>query len=60
MIMWIAGKGLLYLCRELPDGTGFNILRLGIVVPLAAGVYMLAAKFLRIEMLSLLTGANHR
>ncbi|MFC1634661.1 murein biosynthesis integral membrane protein MurJ [Planctomycetota bacterium] len=60
ILMWMAGKGLLTLCRELPDGTGFNVIRLAIVVPSAAGVYVLAAKLLRIEMLSLLTGAKRR
>ncbi len=60
MLMWMAGKGLLLLFRELPDSTGFDILRLAVVVPLAAGVYALAAKLLRIEMLSLLTGPKRR
>jgi putative peptidoglycan lipid II flippase len=54
IIMWIAGQFLLYLCRGLPDGTGFNVLRLAIVVLLSAVVYAAAAKLLRIEMLSLL------
>jgi putative peptidoglycan lipid II flippase len=60
MFMWMVGKGVLLLCRGLPDGTGFDILRLAIVIPLAAGVYALAAKLLRIEMLSLLAGAKRR
>jgi hypothetical protein len=34
----------------------YNCLRLLVVVPLAAAVYILCAKFLRIEMLSLLAG----
>jgi putative peptidoglycan lipid II flippase len=54
ILMWIAGKFVLYLCRGLPDGTGFDLLRLAIVVSLAAAVYAAAAKLLRIEMLSLL------
>jgi putative peptidoglycan lipid II flippase len=60
ILMWMAGKGLLILCRGLPGGTGFNIIRLAVIVPSAAGVYVLAAKLLRIEMLSLLTGAKRR
>ena len=60
ILMWMAAKGLLYLCRELPDGTGFNVLRLAVVVPSAAGVYVVAAKILHIEMLSLLVGAEKR
>ena len=54
ILMWIAGQFFLYLCRGLPDGTGFNVLRLAIVVSLSAAVYAAAAKLLRIEMFSLL------
>jgi len=56
ILMWIAGQCLLYLCRELPDSTGFDILRLAVVVPTAAAVYTVAAKLLHIEMLSLFAG----
>ena len=52
----IVGILLLYACRTLPNATSFNILRLALVVPLTAGTYFLAAKLLRIEMLSLITG----
>jgi len=55
-IMLAAGAVLLYLCRDLPDSFRFNIIRLAIVVPLAAGVYILAARFLHIKELKLLTG----
>jgi len=54
ILMYVVGRCFLQLCRELPEGTGFDIIRLAVVVPLAAGVYALAAKLLRIEMLSLL------
>jgi putative peptidoglycan lipid II flippase len=54
IVMWIAGNFFLYLCRGLPEGTGFNVLRLAIVVLSSAAVYAAAAKLLRIEMLSLL------
>ncbi|MHC4226488.1 MAG: murein biosynthesis integral membrane protein MurJ, partial [Planctomycetota bacterium] len=60
ILMYMVGKCFLYLCRGLPDGTGFDVLRLAVVVPLAAGVYALAAKLLRIEMLSLLAGGKSR
>ena len=56
VLMYMVGRCFLYLCRELPDGTGFDVLRLAVLVPLAAGVYALAARLLRIEMLSLLAG----
>jgi putative peptidoglycan lipid II flippase len=58
VLMWIVGAGLLYLCRNLPGGLWFDILRLAVVVPSAAAVYVLAAKFLHIEMLSLFTGGK--
>jgi putative peptidoglycan lipid II flippase len=56
IVMWLAGRCLLYLCQYLPEGTGFDVLRLAVVVPSAGAVYWLASKFLRIRMLSLLTG----
>jgi len=34
----------------------FDVIRLAVVVPLATGAYLLAARLLRIEMLSVLTG----
>jgi putative peptidoglycan lipid II flippase len=58
ILMWMAGKCLLYLCRGLPDGTGFDIMRLAVVVPLSAAVFVLSAKLLHIEMLSLFTGGR--
>lgn len=56
ILMWMAGQCFLYLCRWLPDSTGFDVLRLAVVVPMAAAVYALAAKLLHIEMLSLFAG----
>jgi putative peptidoglycan lipid II flippase len=56
ILMWMAGQCLLYLCRNLPDSTGYNVLRLAVVVPTTAVVYTLIAKLLRIEMLSLFSG----
>jgi hypothetical protein len=46
------------LMKNLPDGRSSDILRLAVVVPSAAAVYVLAAKFLHIEMLSLFTGGR--
>jgi len=57
-LMWLVAAGLLGLMRNLPGTTQFNILRLVVVVPSAAAVYLLAAKRLRIQMLSLLTGRS--
>ena len=56
ILMWMAGQCSLYLCRSLPDSTGFDILRLAVVVPTTAAVYTVAAKLLHIEMLSLFSG----
>jgi putative peptidoglycan lipid II flippase len=55
-IMFLAGTAIMALMKSLPDGRSFDVLRLAVVVPSAAAVYVLAAKFLHIEMLSLFTG----
>jgi len=57
-VMCLVGMGLLLLCRNLPAGFWPDILRLIVVVPSAAAAYLLAAKFLHIEMLSLMTAAK--
>ena len=56
ILMWMVGQCLLYLCRGLPHSTSYNVLRLAVIVPTSAAVYTLAAKLLRIEMLSLFSG----
>jgi putative peptidoglycan lipid II flippase len=56
VLMCAVSAAIIFLMSKLPDDRSFNILRLAAVVPSAAGVYVLAAKLLRIEMLSLLTG----
>jgi putative peptidoglycan lipid II flippase len=58
VFMYLVGAGIMSLMGKLPDSRWYNILRLSVVVPSAAGVYLLAAKFLHIEMLSLLTGGR--
>ena len=59
-IMYLVGAGILFLMVRLSDSRWCNILRLAVVVPSAAGAYLLAAKFLRIEVLSLLTGRKQQ
>jgi len=54
--MGAAGLAGTLLMRGLPDGGLFDVIRLAVVVPLATGAYLLAARLLRIEMLSVLTG----
>jgi len=58
-IMSAAGGGLLYLFRNLPDTTRFDILRLAVVVPAAAGTYLLAARLLHIKEIALLGSARY-
>ena len=56
--MGLAGAAIMFAMKNLPDGRLFNVLRLVVVVPSAVAVYVLAAKALRIEMLSLLTSGK--
>jgi len=56
VLMYLVGAGIISIMGRLPDSRWCNILRLAVVVPSAAGVYLLGAKLLRVEMLSLLTG----
>ncbi len=55
LCMYVVALIALTLSKNLPD-----VLRLLLVVPLAALVYVLAAKLLRIEMLTLLIGSRKR
>ena len=59
-LMGVVGATAMILMKSLPDNRFFDVLRLCVVVPLAVAVYVLAAKLLRIEMLSLLAGAKPR
>jgi len=57
-LMSLAAATIMILTGSLPHVRSFDILRLAAVVPTSAAVYLLAAKFLRIEMLSLLTSGK--
>lgn len=57
-LMSLAAVTVIFLTRTLPRIRSFDILRLVAVVCTAVVVYLLAAKFLRIEMLSLLTSGK--
>ena len=59
-VMWLIGAAVIFLMKGLPDGRLFNVLRLGVVVPSAVAVYVLCAKLLHIEMLSLFVGKKGR
>jgi putative peptidoglycan lipid II flippase len=58
IIMASVGGGILYLASGLADTRLCNVLRLAAVVPAAGLIYMVVAKLLDIEMLSLLTGGS--
>jgi putative peptidoglycan lipid II flippase len=58
ILMSLAGIIIIILMKDLPESRLSNILRLLLVVPSAAIIYVLCSKFLRIKMLSLFTGAK--
>lgn len=58
LLMALAAAALLKLMAGLTYSRWHNVIRLLAVVPTAAAVYVLAAKLLRIEILSLLTGTR--
>jgi putative peptidoglycan lipid II flippase len=55
-IMFLSGSVILFLMRNLPPDRVYNLIRLGVVVPVLSGIYILLAKVLNIEILSLLMG----
>ncbi len=56
VLMFLVGAGIMRIMSNLSYDRPFNILRLAVVVPSAAVMYLIAAKFLNIEMLSLFLG----
>jgi putative peptidoglycan lipid II flippase len=56
--MWLVGWAVLTAMRGLPICKAFDILRLVVVVPSATVVYLMSAKVLKIEALSLVTGGR--
>lgn len=54
--MWAVGMIILTVMNKLPAGRSYDVLRLAAVVSAAAAAYVLAAKVLRIKVLSVLTG----
>lgn len=59
-LMGALGFGAIFLMTGLPDGRLSDILRLAVVVPLTVGAYVLAAKILRIEMVSMFVGRERK
>ncbi len=55
-VMYLVGMTILKSIQSWPDSLSFNVLRLSMTVIGCAFVYTLAARLLRIEVLSLLTG----
>jgi len=60
LIMLITGLFVIFLMKSLPESRWYNIIRLTAVVPSAAAVYLIAAKLMKIEMLSLLSFARKK
>jgi len=60
LVMVVAGGAVLWLLKSWPASRTANVARIGAVVPVAALVYLGAAKALKIESLTLLTGARKR
>ena len=56
ILMCAAALAIMHILKDAPDNRLFNIVRLATAVPAAAAVFVLAAKFLRIKELSLLSG----
>jgi putative peptidoglycan lipid II flippase len=60
VIMFLVGYFTMILMKKLPDGRSFDVLRLAVVVPLAAFVYALVSKLLNNEMLSIITAGKKK
>ena len=58
--MTLTALVLLVLMRNLPDGLAFGLLRVLVIVPSSAAVYILTAKLLKSPMLSLISGSGSR
>lgn len=58
--MWVSGEAVIIAMSQLPPGRLSDVLRLAAIVPVAAIAYLLAAKVLRIEELSVLSGRAQR
>ena len=60
IIMTLAALSILYLARNLPQRTIFNVIKVAVVVITSAAVYIFAAKLLKIEELKLLTARKNK
>jgi len=60
LVMVAGGGGVLWFMRGYAPSRLANVARLGVVVPVAALVYLTASRMLRIESLALLTGGRKR
>jgi hypothetical protein len=57
--MALAAIVVIKLLQPLPTTNACDIIRLLVLVPLSATVYFFVSKFLRNEMIALVTGKNH-
>ena len=53
--MCVAGCAIIHFMASLPQSRTIDVVRLVVIVPSSAAVYVLAARLLKAEMLSLLT-----
>jgi putative peptidoglycan lipid II flippase len=58
VIMGLCGGGVLFLMRGLDAGWKFELVRLGVIVPVCIVVYAITAKILKNEMLSMVIGSK--
>jgi putative peptidoglycan lipid II flippase len=59
-LMTLAGLSIIYLFRNLPHRTIFNVIRVAAVVAISGSIYIFCAKLLKIEELKLLTAKKNR
>jgi putative peptidoglycan lipid II flippase len=60
LVMACVGWGLIWILKGLPETFGAQCLRLAVIVPVSAGVYMAMARAMHLEELSLLTARRGR
>ena len=60
VVMAAVGAGVLMLCSSLPVRGRYDLLRLAVTVPAAAAAYWIAARWLDMETLSMVTGIRSR
>jgi putative peptidoglycan lipid II flippase len=55
-VMALVGVSLIWILNGMPQTLGYQCVRLAVIVPVAGGVYMMMARVMKVEELSVLTG----